>query len=69
MPTKQPPMYKLNRNPPTVRAPPLHKPFCGCDTGKYIDRSGADKKADKELHPEKYRKAPKKKTTKELFSK
>jgi hypothetical protein len=56
------------RNPPTIRAPPEHKAFCGCDSGKYIDRSGADKAADKELHPNKYRK-PKKKTTKQLFSK
>jgi hypothetical protein len=64
----QSPIYKLMRNPPTIRAPPEHKPFCGCDSGKYIDRSGADKSADKELHPNKYRK-PKKKTTKQLFSK
>lgn len=64
----QSPIYKLMRNPPKIRAPPEHKPFCGCDTGKYIDRSGADKAADRELHPQKYKK-PKKKTMKELFSK
>ncbi len=56
------------RNPPTISAPPELKAFCGWESGKYIDRSGADKAADKELHPNKYRK-PKKKTTKQLFSK
>ena len=51
------------------RPPPETKTFCGCDVGKYIDRAGADKKADKQLHPEKYKTGkPKKKTEKQLFS-
>lgn len=52
-----------------MNKPPETKMFCGCETGKYIDRKGADEKADRELHPEKYKSTkPKKKTIKQLFS-
>ena len=52
-----------------AKPPPETKLFCGCDRGKYIDRSGADMKADKQLHPQKYKAGkPKKKTEKQLFN-